>query len=368
VIELHQLEDADGRHARWVAMWQEAVRASRSAMGLAELASARFLELSPRGAELLGTTVEGGAGLSYLDVVEPSHAAAESFRLAREGILDGTRTRRRLRRPDGSTVDVQSTGWAIRSPAGADLGLWLASEVPASVHAAVADDVVAPSFPRHPASELNGDRVTLDNRWRVTHVRSSGDSLLGRRVEELLSTSLIELTHPDDIAALLFALARATTDESARALVRLRHQDGTWRVIQTAPAVLEGDGTRPVAFTFAAEEEPGASEPGVAGDIPGLLRRIADQIEAANLLAPLAETSDALGVASTTDLTPRQWEIVSRLVRGQRVAAIAAEIYLSPNTVRNHLSTIFAKVGVHSQSELLALYRNERRNDPSDRR
>ncbi|MEY2462845.1 MAG: hypothetical protein QOH64_983 [Acidimicrobiaceae bacterium] len=368
MTELHQLEDADGRHARWVAMWQEAVRASRSAMGLTELASARFLELSPRGAELLGTTVEGGVGLSYLDVVEPPRAAAESFRLAREGILDGTRTRRRLRRTDGSTVDVQSTGWAIRSPAGADLGLWLACEVPASVHAAVADDVIAPSFPRQPASQLNGDRVTLDDRWRVTHVRSSADSLLGRRVEELLATSLIELTHPDDIAALLFALARATTDESARALVRLRHQDGTWRVIQAAPAVLDGDGTRPVAFTLAAEEEPDASEPGVLGDIPGLLRRIADQIEAANLLAPLAETADALGVASTTDLTPRQWEIVSRLVRGQRVAAIAAEIYLSPNTVRNHLSAIFAKVGVHSQTELLALYRNERRNDPSDRR
>jgi DNA-binding CsgD family transcriptional regulator len=28
-------------------------------------------------------------------------------------------------------------------------------------------------------------------------------------------------------------------------------------------------------------------------------------------------------------------------------------MYLSPSTVRNHLSTIFRKLGVHSQAELI---------------
>jgi DNA-binding CsgD family transcriptional regulator/PAS domain-containing protein len=366
---MHRLEQAHDRHARWVALWQEAVRASRPAVGLAQLSTARFIELSPRAAEMLGTTVEDGVGLSYLAVADPPRSAVESFRLAREGIIDGTRTRRRLRRPDGSITEVHATGWAIRSPAGPDLGLWMASEAHATDHAAVAEEVVAPSFPRQAGSELAGDRVTIDDRWRVADVRLRAGPLLGRPVDELLGTSLIDLTHPDDLPALLFALARATTDRSARALVRLRHRDGTWRVTQAAPALLDGDGTAPVAVVLAAEDDRDALEQGSGvNEIPDRLRRIADQIEAAGLLAPLAETADALGVATTTDLSPRQWEIVSRLVRGERVATIAAEMYLSRSTVRNHLSAIFAKVGVHSQHELLALYQGEKRNGPSGQR
>jgi DNA-binding NarL/FixJ family response regulator len=52
----------------------------------------------------------------------------------------------------------------------------------------------------------------------------------------------------------------------------------------------------------------------------------------------------------------RQWEILTRLIRGERVQAIADDLYLSPSTVRNHLSVIYRKFGVHSQSELLAKY------------
>jgi DNA-binding NarL/FixJ family response regulator len=96
------------------------------------------------------------------------------------------------------------------------------------------------------------------------------------------------------------------------------------------------------------------------------LRRIADQIDAGDVHAPAAETDDSFAVAAAADLSPRQREIFSRLVRGERVATIAAEMYLSPSTVRNHLSAIFAKVGVHSQQELLVLHRAEKRNPPSD--
>jgi PAS domain S-box-containing protein len=363
MTEMRQSEGADGRHARWVAMWQQAIRSTRLAMGLIDLSTTRFIELSAGATELLGMTAEAGIGLSFLDIAETPGAAANSIQLARDGIIDGTQTRRRLRRPDGSTVEVRSTGWAIRSPAGPDLGLWFASEVRSSEHAAVADEVIAPSFPRQRRSEVDGDRLTLDSHWRVTHVRSTAQSLLGRPLEQLLGRSLIELTHPDDLAALIFALARATTDPDAQTLVRLRHRDGTWRVTHAAPDVLEGDGTTTVAFVLVADGADSApSAPSGWNDVSRQLRRIADQIEAAGALAPLAEAADALGVASTANLSPRQWEIVSRLVRGERVATIAAEMYVSQSTIRNHLSAIFAKVGVHSQAELLALYHNEWRS------
>ena len=68
--------------------------------------------------------------------------------------------------------------------------------------------------------------------------------------------------------------------------------------------------------------------------------------------------TNTFGLTSPTDLSPRQWEIVRRLVDGERVTSIAAAMFLSRSTIRNHLSAIFAKVGVHSQDELVALYRH----------
>jgi DNA-binding response OmpR family regulator len=52
-------------------------------------------------------------------------------------------------------------------------------------------------------------------------------------------------------------------------------------------------------------------------------------------------------------LSTRQIEILKRLVGGERVPGIARDLYLSQSTVRNHLSSIFSRLGVHSQEELL---------------
>jgi len=52
-------------------------------------------------------------------------------------------------------------------------------------------------------------------------------------------------------------------------------------------------------------------------------------------------------------LTEREWEILRLLRTNQRVVAIARSLHISINTVRNHLKSIFQKMGVHSQMELL---------------
>jgi PAS domain S-box-containing protein len=52
-------------------------------------------------------------------------------------------------------------------------------------------------------------------------------------------------------------------------------------------------------------------------------------------------------------LTTREREILLLLLRGHRVSTIASRLYLAPGTIRNHLSRIFQKLGVRSQSELL---------------
>jgi DNA-binding NarL/FixJ family response regulator len=62
-------------------------------------------------------------------------------------------------------------------------------------------------------------------------------------------------------------------------------------------------------------------------------------------------------------LSSRELDIVRRLAAGDRVPTIAASLYISQSTVRNHLSTVFRKLGVHSQQELIVLLREM--NDPS---
>ena len=52
-------------------------------------------------------------------------------------------------------------------------------------------------------------------------------------------------------------------------------------------------------------------------------------------------------------VSPREWEVLERLRTGLRVATIARELTISPNTVRNHLKSIYRKLGVRSQTELL---------------
>ncbi len=56
-------------------------------------------------------------------------------------------------------------------------------------------------------------------------------------------------------------------------------------------------------------------------------------------------------------LTPRESDILSLLAAGRRNNAIAAELHLSPKTVSNHLTAVFAKLQVASREEAIVLAR-----------
>jgi PAS domain S-box-containing protein len=362
---MDQSPQAAGRadqHRRWVAMWREVVHNSPFAIGLVNLSTTSFIALSGRAAELLGTTPERGAGLNYLSVTERPQVATETFRLAREGVIDGIQGRRRLRRPDGSMVEMLTAGWAIRSPAGPDLGLWIAGEVPLGAdHGAFGGDVVAPSLWSHAGATLEGGQIVLDERWRIACLSAEAARALGRPPAALLGRSVIELAHLDHLAALLVAFARATTGTRVVVRFRLREPGSGWRWIQAVPTLLRDERTWVFSLVVTAEAEPAASGLDHPGELAGHLRRSAGQNGAASALAPLIEMAEALGVRATGGLSARQWDIASRLVQGERVPTIAAELYLSQSTVRNHLSAIFQKFGVHSQLEFLALWRGTAR-------
>lgn len=55
--------------------------------------------------------------------------------------------------------------------------------------------------------------------------------------------------------------------------------------------------------------------------------------------------------AELADLTPREFEVLGLMSDGHNDEDIAAALKLSRNTVRNHLATIYSKLGVHRRSD-----------------
>src|SRR4029077_21051229 len=120
----------------------------------------------------------------------------------------------------------------------------------------------------------DGVQITLDERWRIAHISTNAGAVLGHQPAELLERSILELTHADDLAALLLAFARATTDTSADVRIRLREDRG-WRPIRAGITLLEGDGTLPFSFVAAPATEPESSDLRNASQLAGHLRRLA---------------------------------------------------------------------------------------------
>ena len=103
--------------------------------------------------------------------------------------------------------------------------------------------------------------------------------------------------------------------------------------MQTVITLLEGDGTLPFSLIAMPAVEPYAPDsPTGTSQLAGHLRRIAAQIEAAGALAPFIETAANLAIPAAPELSPRQWEIASRLLGGERVPTMATEMYLSQAT------------------------------------
>ena len=71
----------------------------------------------------------------------------------------------------------------------------------------------------------------------------------------------------------------------------------------------------------------------------------------ARLIAGLQRKRQGLG----SDLTAREIEVLGLLAKGLSNAAIAKALFLSVNTVRNHVANILAKLGAHSKLEALSV-------------
>lgn len=197
-----------------------------------------------------------------------------------------------------------------------------------------------------------------DGDWTIVTVSREIHDLIDRTSSDVKGRNLLELVDPADVDELRGSGAEL---QEPRALPDIRFLLPTGGEVEVcvllAPLGAPSTGVR-FALVGRIESYLPQQQDRVA-DLEMRLRRIGAEVRAAGLIDTPA-TSAFHDHPEITELSTRQWEILSRLLEGARVSTIAGELLISESTVRNHLSTIFQRFGVHSQAELVEKFRHSR--------
>jgi PAS domain S-box-containing protein len=199
---------------------------------------------------------------------------------------------------------------------------------------------------------------TADADWRIDAMSSDLRDIIGTAASDCIGSTLLDLVHPDDAAQLLDRRDMKRVGPRSHCHVRFRHRDGRWTDVCVLVAPLTEHNPDRVAFALLGLPRlpPGAT-PGRVAELELRLRHIGTEVRAAGVLDELEAMPATSDHPQLSELSSRQWEILSRLIRGERVPAIARELFISQSTVRNHLAGVFARFDVHSQAELLEVLR-----------
>ena len=83
-------------------------------------------------------------------------------------------------------------------------------------------------------------------------------------------------------------------------------------------------------------------------------RRVFERLSAAPALAELAELAAVTPVRSAGGLSARELEVLKLLAAGGSNKSIGLQLSLSENTIKSHISHIFAKLGVQNRAEAVS--------------
>jgi PAS domain S-box-containing protein len=147
----------------------------------------------------------------------------------------------------------------------------------------------------------------------------------------------------------------------------LRRKDGTTFPALVIPHRFVREGWEDIASfailvdlaTIQTAETAETGDDRASHDVCSTLDRVAVELRAISLsLSAASRVSVPVSHAALAELTERELEVVVQLADGRRVPSIAKALYISPNTVRNHLKSVYRKLEVHSQAELLEAIRS----------
>lgn len=221
-------------------------------------AAGRLVEVSRGSREVFGVAASHLVGRRLASLVHAGSLDQLEQALAGARTTGSARGRVRCRRQDG---ELHWVDLAVRQATDASSGLPVLELVVRDVHAehsateagagaagagAEAGDSGASeaASPAAPSSGRIEDLVTVhDGDGRYLHVSPSVWNLLGYAPSELVGCRMEELAHPEDVHALLAALAQLREGRPATVGYRARRADGTWLTLRAgAQPVLDSRG------------------------------------------------------------------------------------------------------------------------------
>ncbi len=185
--------------------------------------------------------------------------------------------------------------------------------------------------------------AVVDEHWHLRLVPGYSPVFGSARA---LGESMLPLVHPADLPTLLGLGEQVRSGQLSLASIPLRTHgsNGAWTPLDVEVTRVSGSDPAPwLAMLYSPTPVLRDPTPEIAGTE--------------------GEEWEPFLLLTHPELSNREREVARALLSGYRVTTIARRLFLSPSTVRNHLSSMFHKVGVESQAELIERFRLLR-NDP----
>ena len=165
--------------------------------------------------------------------------------------------------------------------------------------------------------------LLADDERRFLEANDAACRLLGLPLEEVRALRLDDLVPPE---------VRGSLEDQWRSFLREGHEVGHYELLLP-------DGRR-VEFDYSA----------TAQVEPGRHLSILVAVEQEDALADARSQSPEPAM-----LTPREREVISMIAMGSTGEEVARELYISPDTVRNHIRSARDKLGAKTRSQAIAL-------------
>jgi PAS domain S-box-containing protein len=205
------------------------------------------------------------------------------------------------------------------------------------------------------AEDIAGKIVFVNQ--RLLHWLSYEEhEVIGHHVDMLAPAELRDLLHEDRKAG-------QQGDLRARLLAIRRKDSTTFPVVLLPQHIIDERGDFDGLFSILVDlgAVMTAKPVGDVTDVRANLGRIATELHTICLsVCGSTKTAPAVpfGFGALKVLSPREEEVLALLMAGARVPAIADRLHISQHTVRNHLKSMYRKLGVGSQSELIERVRS----------
>jgi hypothetical protein len=335
-------------------------RTGSTALVVLDPATHRITAASEPALTLLRTTRDRLVGLDAATILAEEHRArarhVDAF--VATGVVASCDDERRHQRSDGTTFAATVSTTAVVDDTGHVSALVCSLAVHDDTPSPLDSDATPNRRPARSVASAEPDQptararvVVVDDRWNVV---ATGPHVPG-------SEGFLADVHGRDLATLVDRYLDVLDGGTAEAIARVRMAvDGSWTWHDVHLSCLVTPGRNLVVVTarpVVADDAPTAAD--LARRVEELeqrLRRIGKDIEEAGMMPTGSALVDQVRrLPELRDLPLRHWEILDRLIAGQRVPSIARELHLGQSTVRTHLTAIFRRLRVASQEELLDL-------------